>query len=122
MILHFRRIVVKMYVFVLEAFERPIAKATDASHIVVRRSLVSGCEFMGYRLFRRPQISFLFVIVFVCLGFWDCGVVGLCVCGFVSLWVCGLVFCGFVCVCVCVCVFVFVCMLCAFGVIVCDCV
>ena len=54
MILHFRRIVVKMYVFVLEAFERPIAKATDASHIVVRRSLVSGCEFKGYRLCRRP--------------------------------------------------------------------
>ena len=43
---------------------------------------------MGYRLFRRPQILFLCVIVFVCLGLCDCGVV--------SLWVCGLVFCGFV--------------------------
>ena len=32
---------------------------------------------MGYRLFRRPQISFLCVIVFVCLGLCDCGIVGL---------------------------------------------
>ena len=42
-----------MYLFVLEAFERPIAKATDASHIVVRRP-VSGCEFEGLRPTRRP--------------------------------------------------------------------
>ena len=32
---------------------------------------------MGYRLFRRPQTSFLVVIVFVCLGLYDCGVVSL---------------------------------------------
>ena len=62
---------------------------------------------MGYRLFRRPQVLFLCVIVFVCLGLCDCGV-----CGVVSLWVCGLVFCGFVCVCVHMLVFVWV--LCVF--------
>jgi hypothetical protein len=39
---------------------------------------------MGYRLFRRPQISFLCVIVFVCLGLLDCGIVGLWVCGLVG--------------------------------------
>ena len=33
--------------------DRSIAKATDATHIAVRRSLVSGCEFKGYRLCRR---------------------------------------------------------------------
>ena len=59
-----------MYVFVLEAFERPIAKATDASHIVVRRP-VSGCEFKGNRLFRRPQFLFFFRL-------WDYDLVGLC--------------------------------------------
>ena len=35
------------------------------------------CGYMGYRLFHRPQVSFLFVIVFVCLGFCDYGIVGL---------------------------------------------
>ena len=35
-----------------------------------------GGGFMGYRLFRRPRNSFLFVIVFVCLGICDCGIVG----------------------------------------------
>ena len=45
---------------------------------------------MGYRLFRRPQISFVCVIVFVSLGLCDCGIVG--------MWVCGLsLFCEFVC-------------------------
>ena len=39
---------------------------------------------MGYRLFCRPQPSFLFVIVFVCLGLWDCGVVSFWLCGFVD--------------------------------------
>jgi hypothetical protein len=43
---------------------------------------------MGYRLFRRPLVSLLCVIVFVCLGLRDCGD-----CGIVSLWlvefVCG---------------------------------
>ena len=38
----------------LKNADRSIAKATDATHIVVRRSLVSGCEFKGYRLCRRP--------------------------------------------------------------------
>ena len=31
---------------------------------------------MSYRLFRRPQILLLCVIVFVCLGLCDCGIVG----------------------------------------------
>ena len=52
---------------------------------------------VGYRLFRRPQVSFLFAIVFVCL--W---VSVLSVFGLVGLWVC-------VFVCLCVCVFVFFC-------------
>ena len=38
----------------LPAAERSIAKATDASHIVVRRP-VSGCEFKGISPTRRPQ-------------------------------------------------------------------
>ena len=75
---------------------------------------------MGYGLFRRPQISFFFAVVFVCLGFCGCGIMSLCGCEFVSLWVHGLVFCVFVCVCrfVCVCVNdcvrVFVCVPCGF--------
>ena len=40
-------------VFTTPAAERSIAKATDASHIVVRRP-VSGCEFKGLRPTRRP--------------------------------------------------------------------
>ena len=54
----------------------------------------------GNRLFRRPQISFTFVIMFVCLGLCDCGMVALWVCGFVM-------FCGFMCVFVCL--FLFAC-------------
>ena len=53
---------------------------------------------MGYRLFRRPQVSFVFATVFVCWGLCDCGVA--------SLWFCGLVFygfCGFVGLCACDC-------------------
>ena len=45
-------------------------------------------KFLGYRRFRRPLVLFLFVILFVSLGLWGCGVVG--------LWVCGFVFWGFV--------------------------
>ena len=63
---------------------------------------------MCYRLFRRPQISFLLDIVFVCLE--------LCVCEFVGLWFS--VLCVWVCVCVCVfvcvCVMVSVCVPCVF--------
>ena len=69
---------------------------------------------MGYRLFRRPQISFLFVCAFVWLGLRDCGIVELWGCEFVGfrvsvLWVRG--FAGScVCVCECVCVCVFACL------------
>ena len=49
---------------------------------------------MGYHLFRGPQISFLFVTVFVGWGLWDCVVL--------SLSVRGLAFCVFVYLCVCV--------------------
>ena len=41
---------------VLQAAERSIAKATDASHIVWSRA-VSGCESKGLRPTRRPQIA-----------------------------------------------------------------
>ena len=33
-------------------------------------------QFMGISLFRRPQTSFSFVIVFVCLELCDCGMLG----------------------------------------------
>ena len=75
---------------------------------------------MGYRLFRRPQISFSFVIRLVSLGLCDLGIVCVCVCvcvcvrGLVSFWVrvlcvwarrfVGLWACCFLCVCVFVCV------------------
>ena len=64
---------------------------------------------MGYRLFRRPHILLVFVIVLCVLGLWDCGVASLwasvsCVCVFVVLCACVCVF-AFVCVCVCVCSF-----------------
>ena len=41
-----------------------------------RRSEGGGGS-MGFRLFRRPQNLFLRIIVFVCLGLYDCGIVGL---------------------------------------------
>ena len=55
-----------------------------------RRSKGGGGS-MGYRFFRRSQISFSFIIVFVCSGLWDCGCVGLWVCGFVCVGVCMIV-------------------------------
>ena len=66
--------------------------------------LVLTGGFMGYRLFRQPHISYLFVIVLVCLWVW----VRVCwflFCGFVCLWVyefVGLRVRGSVGVCVCV--------------------
>ena len=78
-----------------------------------RRSEGGGGS-MGYRLFRLPQISFVCVTVFVCLGLCDCGIVGLWGGEFVDVcvsawWVC-------VCVFACLCLFVG----CVFCVIVCD--
>ena len=80
---------------------------------------------MGYRLFRRRQISLSFVIGCVGLGLRYCGIVGfgdweiVCVGLFVSLWVLVLCACFFLClsaypfeglsVFACLCLFVFVC-------------
>ena len=58
---------------------------------------------MGYRLFRRPQISFVCVTVFVSLGLCECGIVGV-----VSLWVVIVLLVG-VCVCVFTCLCLFAC-------------
>ena len=77
-----------------------------------RRSEGGGAS-MGYRLFRRPQISCLCVIVFVCLGYEIIGFSD------VSLWVCGLGLGGLVCVCVFACLCLFA--ACVFCVITCDC-
>ena len=60
---------------------------------------------MGYRLFRRSQISFSVVIMFVYSGN---VIVGLWACELVILWVSLLWVCWFVGLCVC-CVFVLVC-------------
>ena len=73
-----------------------------------RSVVATTCGYMGYRLFRRPQVLFLCVIVCVCVF----GVMRLGGCGVASLWVRGLVFCGFVSVCVHM--FVFVWVLCVF--------
>ena len=48
-----------------------------------RSVVTTTCGSMGNRLFRRSQVLFLCVVVFVCLG--------LCDCGFVGLWVRGCV-------------------------------
>ena len=82
---------------------------TRNTHRTQTRSVVATtCGSMGYRLFRRPQVLFLCVSVFVCLGLCDCEFVGLWGCEFVGVWISVLWVC--VCVCVCVCSHVCVCL------------